>query len=285
MSDPVSDKPLAGRRVAVPETRELDRLAAIFEEEGAETVRCPLVAILDAPDPAPVDAFVRDLAAGGLDDLVLLTGEGLRRLVARADALGVREGFRAALGRVRKVTRGPKPARALHELGLASDLPARTPTTGGVIEALAVEVLRGRRVGVQLYGSDPNEALVSFLTQAGAEVRTVAPYVYAPASDADRVVALIRDLDQGRLDAIAFTSASQVDRVFEVAAAQQRLGELRRGLGRTLVAAVGPVAAEALRDREIAPQVTPGKPFVMKRLVAAVVEAFSRAGVPPRTDG
>ena len=40
--------PLAGRRVLVPETRELDLFQRMLEERGAEVVRCPLVAILDA---------------------------------------------------------------------------------------------------------------------------------------------------------------------------------------------------------------------------------------------
>jgi uroporphyrinogen-III synthase len=272
---------LSGRRIALPETRELDRLAGIFEEEGAETVRCPLVAILDAPDPGPVDEFLRKLAGGELDDLIVLTGEGLNRLVARARHLGLEPEVRAALARVRKVTRGPKPARALHELGLKSDLPARSPTTGGVIETLAVEALRGRRVGVQLYGSEQNLPLVSFLTQAGASVSTVAPYIYAPAADATQVIDLIRQMDAGRIDAIAFTSASQVDRIFEISEKHGLEPELRRGLERTLVAAIGPIAAEALRDRGCEPHVSPDKPFVMKRLVSAIVAALVQPPAAP----
>jgi uroporphyrinogen-III synthase len=278
-STPAS-KALAGRRIALPETRELDRMASSFEEEGAEAIRCPLVAILDAPDPAPVDAFLHQLASDSFDDLIILTGEGLNRLLARAGRIGIEAEVRAALSRVRKVTRGPKPARALHEIGLKADLPARSPTTGGIIETLAVEVLRGRRVGVQLYGSEENLPLTSFLTQAGATVTTVAPYIYAPASDATLVMDLIRQMDAGRVDAIAFTSASQVDRIFEISEKHGLEPELRRGLERTLVAAIGPVAAEALRDRGCEPHVPPEKPFVMKRLVNAIVAALSGPGKP-----
>jgi uroporphyrinogen-III synthase len=42
---------LAGRRIAVPETRELDVFAQMLERHGANVVRCPLVAIRDVPDP------------------------------------------------------------------------------------------------------------------------------------------------------------------------------------------------------------------------------------------
>ena len=78
---------LRGIRVALAETRELDRLASILEAEGAEALRCPLVTILDAPDPTPVDAWLRRLTEQGFQDLIFLTGEGLRRLLARARVL------------------------------------------------------------------------------------------------------------------------------------------------------------------------------------------------------
>src|SRR5882724_3901373 len=151
--------PLAGRTVALPESRELDQLSRLLEEQGATAMRCPLVSILDAPDPAPVDAWLQRLVAGAFDDVILLTGEGLRRLLARAERTGTRDGAVAALGRVRRITRGPKPARALHEIGLASDLPASVPTSRGVIDSLGQWDLGGRRMGLQLYGSDPGAEL------------------------------------------------------------------------------------------------------------------------------
>jgi hypothetical protein len=78
---------LSGRRIVVPETRELGQLVRMLEERGADTVSCPMIAIRDAPDPAPVEAWLRRFAGGACDDLVLMTGEGLRRLTALPDAL------------------------------------------------------------------------------------------------------------------------------------------------------------------------------------------------------
>jgi uroporphyrinogen-III synthase len=270
-------RPLAGVTVALSETRELDRLAAILEGDGATVVRCPLVAILDAPDPAPVDAWLRELADGGFDDLIFLTGEGLRRLLARARATGREPEVLAALARARKITRGPKPARALREVGLATDLPARTPTSQGVMELLAQEPLAGRRVGLQLYGTEPNEPLVRFLQGAGATVWTVAPYVYAPASDAEKVAALIEALAAGRIDVVTFTSASQVDRLWDVAQERQLETSLGAGLARAKVAAIGPIVREALEDRGVHADIIPDEPFVMKRLTNAI-GATMRAG-------
>jgi uroporphyrinogen-III synthase len=274
----MTDQPLRGRTIALPETRELDRLAGILEQEGASTLRCPLVAILDAPATGPVDAWLDELVTRGFDDLILLTGEGLRRLLSRARATGREEAVIDALGRCRKVTRGPKPARALHEIKQRSDLPAAPPTSQGVMDTLAAEDLTGRRIGLQLYGTEPNEPLVRFLVGKGATVATVAPYVYAPASDEDRVVALIERLAAGAVDAIAFTSASQVDRLFTVAAARAVEPVLLEGLRRAKVAAIGPVVSAALRGRGVAIDIAPApdEAFVIKRMTAAIAAALAR---------
>ena len=105
----ITDTPLAGRVVALPETRELDRLAELLEAEGARAWRCPMVAILDAPDPAPVEAWLRELVAGRFDDVVLLTGEGLRRMMALAERRGFAPEVVAALAALARSRAVPSP--------------------------------------------------------------------------------------------------------------------------------------------------------------------------------
>src|SRR5258706_521463 len=184
---------LRDQLIALPETRELDLFAALLERRGARVLRAPLVAILDAPDPQPVLHWLREFAAGGYHELVLLTGEGLRRLLSCIDKhdAGLRAPFLAALAQTRKITRGPKPARALREVGLSPDLEALEPTTAGIISTLTPLDLRGHVVGVQLYATEPNLPLQNFLRGAGAEVRTVAPYVYADKSADAAVMELL----------------------------------------------------------------------------------------------
>lgn len=267
--------PLAGITVALPESRELDLFARMLEERGASTWRCPLVSILDTPERGPVDHWLREAAAEGLDWMVLLTGEGLRRLVRFAEELGIREEFIAALASARRVTRGPKPGRALREIGLRGDVAADEPTTDGVISALKREVLGDRRVGVQLYG-EPNPRLVGFLEQAGADVRPVAPYVYASAAEDRRVMELIEALTRGEIDVIAFTSKAQVDRLTRLARSNEVTGQLGPALKSTVIAAVGPVVADALRDAGYEAELMPEESFFMKPLVREIVARFGR---------
>ncbi len=274
MSMPAS--PLQDRLIAVPEARELDVFASLLERRGARVLRAPLVAIRDAPEPQPILKWIAAFSAGSCQDLILLTGEGLRRLLAclaRWQPQG-RERFLAALTSVRKITRGPKPARALRELGLSPDLEALTPTTDGVISTLRSLDLRGRAVGVQLYGSEPNLPLQNFLLAAGAQPLTVAPYVYANASDDAVVLEVLNQLRSGAVDAIAFTSKAQIDRLFSVAPAAAVVS----ALAGTQVAVVGPVVAAALRQRGVTVNAMPESNWSMKPLSAELAQLLRHTG-------
>lgn len=241
-------------------------------------IRCPLVDILDAPDPTPVLDWLHRFSAGGCDDLILLTGEGLRRLLSCCErhAAELKAEFVARLAQVRLVTRGPKPVAALRELGLKPAITADKPTSAGVIARLAGLDLRGRRVGVQLYGSDPNRPLVEFLENAGANVDAVAPYVYADAAADNEVRALIGQLAAGSIDAIAFTSQAQVERLFKVAGTHRAEEDLRTGLSRTTVAAVGPLVAEALRVRGTKVDLMPEDSYFLKPLTLLLAQRLGR---------
>ena len=268
---------LAGRTIAVPETREMDVFSAMLERRGATVLRCPLVAILDAPDPQPVLAWLRAFTGGHCDDLILLTGEGLRRLLACIDRHepALRGAFVERLASVRKITRGPKPARALRELGLKPDIAAESPTTEGVIASLRDVALSDRHVGVQLYGTEPNRPLIEFLEGAGAHVHAIAPYVYASQADDAAVRDLLVRMSAGQVDAIAFTSSPQVERLFAVGPPEL----VRSALARTQIAAVGPVVADALQRHEVTVQLMPTESFFMKPLTSALEDAFA---VPAR---
>ncbi|HET9391224.1 MAG TPA: uroporphyrinogen-III synthase [Steroidobacteraceae bacterium] len=265
--------PLEGSTVAIPEMREAEIFAAMLERRGATVLRCPLVAIRDAPDPAPVLRWAREFAQGGCDDLILMTGEGLRRILGCLDSHepALREVFVQALGGVRRITRGPKPARALRELGLKPDIAADPPTTDGVMASLRPHELRGRRVGLQLYGTAPNRPLVEFLQDRGARVLTVAPYVYADAADDRAVLELLDRVRSGEVDVVAFTSTPQVERLFAVAPAEAVVA----ALANTVVAAVGPVVAQSLHRHGVEARVMPEESFFLKPLTSGIEEALA----------
>lgn len=266
---------LQGRTIALAEGRQLEELAQMLEKEGAIPFRCPMLSIFDHPDSASVTTWLRQLIAGRFSHLVLLTGEGLRRLLSFAEREGYRDQVVAALDKLFIITRGPKPVQALKQVGLAPTKVAAAPTTEGVIATLKKENLSGAEVGVQLY-SESNPPLLDYLASAGARTHPVLPYVYAPAADGDRIAELIEKMASGQIDALVFTSSPQVDRVFEVAAERKIEGMLQRGLQRVRIAAVGPVVRDKLLEKKARVDIVPEQGFQMKNLVQHIKRAFER---------
>lgn len=266
---------LTGNRILILETREEAQFSRLLAEQGAEVLQCPMFTIQDAPDPVPIEAWIRRCIDRPFDDVVLMTGEGLRRLMTVVRRIGVEAEFIAALGKARKFTRGPKPGRALRELGLEPQVTTEKPTSEGVAELLSRYDLKGRRLGLQLYPDKDHAALIGAIKAAGAEVDPVLPYVYdAKAADANILIA-IDEMITGHVDAIALTSSGQPRRLFDVAKAHGVEERLREGLARTPIASVGPVVTEELAAHGLAPSITPaGEAYFMKPLISAMASTL-----------
>jgi uroporphyrinogen-III synthase len=262
---------LNGYRILILETREEAQFSKLLAEQGAEVVQCPMFAIHDAPDPAPVEAWIRRYVDKPFDDLVLMTGEGLRRMMKLARERGRDQAFVAALAKSRKFTRGPKPGRALREIGLEAQQTTEKPTTEGVIEMLSKLDLRGHCLGLQLYPDKDHSALIGALSALGAEVDTVLPYVYDPKAADANIVTAMDDMAEGRIDAIALTNLGQVRRLVEAAKAHGSEGKLRDGLKRTLIASVGPAVSGELEAHGLHADIVPAEDaYFMRPLISAM---------------
>jgi uroporphyrinogen-III synthase len=272
---------LNGYRILILETREEAQFSRLLAEQGAEVLQCPMFTIHDAPDATPIEAWIRRFVEKPCDDLVLMTGEGLRRLMKVARRIGVDRDFIAALGNARKFARGPKPGRALREIGLEPQVTTDKPTSEGIAEMLAQVDLSGHRVGLQLYPDKNHSVLIGAITAQGAEVDPVLPYIYdAQAADAN-IVTAIDEMAQGRIDAIALTSSGQVRRLVEVAQAHRCEVRLRDGLARTPIASVGPVVSDELTSHGLRTDIYPANDaYFMKPLISAMAAALGKT--PPR---
>src|ERR1700736_2494112 len=273
---------LNGYRILILETREEAQFSRLLIEQGADVLQCPMFTIHDAPDSKPIEAWIRRFIEKPCDDLVLMTGEGLRRLMKVARRIDIEQDFIAAVGRARKFARGPNPGRALREIGLEPQVTTEKPTSEGIAEMLSRADLGGHRVGLQLYPDKDHSVLIEAIKAQGAEVDTVLPYVYdAQVADAN-IVTAVDEMAQGRIDAIALTSSGQVRRLIDVAQAHGCQARLREGLARTPIASVGPVVSDELKSHGLRTDVYPANDaFFMKPLISAMAAALGRS--PPGT--
>jgi uroporphyrinogen-III synthase len=272
---------LNGYRILILETREEAQFSRLLTEQGADVLQCPMFTIHDAPDPAPIEAWIHRFVDRPFDDLVLMTGEGLRRLMKVARRIGIDQNFIAALGGPRKFARGPKPGRALREIGLEPQVTTEKPTSEGIIEMMSQIDLRGHRVGLQLYPDKDHGVLIGAITAQGAEVDPVLPYVYdAKAADAN-IVTAIDEMARGNIDAIALTNLGQIRRLIEVARAHGYEARLREGLAKTPIASVGPAVSDELKSHGLRTDIYPANDaFFMKPLISAMAVALAKS--PPR---
>lgn len=269
---------LNGTRILILEAREEAQFARLLAEQGAEVLQCPMFSIEDAPDAAPVEAWIARFLRQPCDDLVLTTGEGLRRLLKVAARLGVTEAFVGALGKSRTIARGPKPGRALREIGLQSDIVTAKPTSEGIIETLTSLDLEGHRVGVQLYPDRDHGALLGAVAARGATADAVTPYVYDARAADTNILAAIDEMQHGRIDAVALTASAQVRRLFDVARAHRCEDRLREGLARTKIASIGPAVSDELASFDLHADISPANDtFFMKPLIAAIAIAFANS--------
>lgn len=267
---------LDGARILILETREEAQFSRLLAEQGASVLQCPTFAIQDAPDAGPVEAWIARFIAAPFDDLVLMTGEGLRRLMKVAKRVGQAEAFVTAVGQSRTFARGPKPGRALREIGLHPSVTTEVPTSEGIAQMLGGFDLAGRRLGLQLYPEKDHAELIDAITARGASVDAVLPYVYDTSAAAGRIAEAIDQMSGGTVDAIALTSSGQLRRLFDAARAHGGEDRLMEGLRRTPIASVGPVVTQELAAHGLTPAIVPAnEAYFMKPLISAMAAAFT----------
>ena len=258
---------LDGLRVLSFEARRADELATMLARHGAAVRRAPALRETGLPECPEAHELARRLAANDIQTVILLTGVGTRALAAAVSDSW--PDFARHLERATVIARGPKPLAALRELGVGGAHPVPAPHTWhevlGVVDALGA--VAGREVAVQEYGV-PNPALLAALRSRGARVLPVPVYRWALPEDTSPLRAGAAAVVRGEADVAVFTNGAQVEHLFRVAADE---AALRAGLGRTVVASVGPVCSEVLEAHGVHPDLEAAPPK-MGPLVALVAE-------------
>jgi uroporphyrinogen-III synthase len=271
--------PFAGIRVAAFEARMAGPMAGLIAKHGGVPIEAPALREVPLGDNPEVAAFAARLIAGDFDVVLFETGIGVRFLAEAIASRGDGAAWLAALGRVKVVARGPKPASALRGLGARIDLQVPEPSTWRETLAMldAHLPVDGLSVAVQEYGQ-PNLAEVDELRRRGARVTRVPIYRYALPEDTGPLRRAIAEIADGRVGAVLFTSAQQVTHLIQVAAEVGREAGLRAALGRhAVVGSIGPTTSGRLRALDLPVDIEPEHPK-MGQLVSAVAAGWRRVG-------
>jgi uroporphyrinogen-III synthase len=257
---------LNGARVGLLESRLSSELAELVRRLGGTPVLAP--SVRELPHAEETARFVDRLVTERFSVVVILTGAAATAVLNEADRRGQLSEALDALGHATIVCRGPKPTAVMRRHGVHVDfIPERPYTTNELLRAIESVDLRDRAVAVLHYG-ERNVALTEALVGRGARLSEVCPYEWALPENTEPLRSLVRDLPS-RIDAIAFTSQIQVRNLFAIAAEMGLAEETRAALNSAIiVAAVGPVCAEALKQERVLPDVQPADPKMGPLLMA-----------------
>ena len=243
-------------------------------------------AVREVPRLEQVPALIDALSEGRFSLVVFLTGVGVMTLVREAERLGRLEEALAALRATTIACRGPKPSAALNRYNVPAQIKAIEPyTTTELLDALRGVTLGGKGVALVHYG-EPNHVLANELTARGARLEEWCLYEWLLPEDIGPLAALLGHLIDRHVDAIAFTSQIQCRNLVRLAAEVGKSDELVSVLNdHTIVAAIGPVCAAALRAQGFTPDVQPAHPK-MGPLIAALADYVERSDMnPPSAHG
>src|SRR5262245_47703860 len=118
-----------GRTVLSLESRRAVEQATLIERFDGRPVSAPSLRAVPLSSQHAAIGLIRSLVAGEFDCVILLTGVGLRALIAVAEDVDLRADFIHALGQVRLAARGPKPMAVLREIGVPAWIVAQEPNT------------------------------------------------------------------------------------------------------------------------------------------------------------
>jgi len=261
-------RPLFGKRVLVTRPRDqagelVDQLAAM----GAEAIEVPMIRIEPPHDVGPLLEAAQAATAGAFDWIVFTSANGVEAFMA-----ALLDGSRdlRVLGGVRLCAVGTGTAERLSRYGLKVDLVPREFRAEAVAVALAeTSVLARTRVLIPR-GDLGREVVADELRSGGAAVTEVTAY-RTVLDDEQREGApdIYRLLLDGAIDVVTFTSASAVRNFVRIYGEDQAPDLLKH----TVVAAIGPVTADAASQLGIEVSVQPSS-FTVKALVQAITDHF-----------
>ena len=257
------NRPLFGKRVLVTRTRrQASELSRALSAVGAEAVELPTIEIVPRADAdEEVARCVAGLRSSAYGWVVFTSANGAEEFFnhLRGASLDAR-----AFGRAQVAAIGPGTADALAAHGVVPDRIAEPYLAEGLLDAFASRVMHGQHVLLPR-AEESRRVLVEGLEAMGSHVDELILYVADVPKERDADA--LRRLRDGEIDVVTFASSSAVRNLTTM------LDGDVRPLRRTLIAAIGPITAQTVRDLGLDAAIVPAG-HTIEALVEGVVEHF-----------
>jgi uroporphyrinogen-III synthase len=252
-----------GLRVLSLESRRAQEIAQLIRNNGGEPVVAPSTREVQTPNEEE-RKLILGILSNKFDTIIFMTGVGSRALVQAAEGECPRDQFLDALRRMRVLVRGPKPAAAMRELAVPVTLAVPEPNTWReIVKSLDQNPekvpLKGQRIAIQEHG-DPSSDLYAALRERGADVFPARVYRWELPEDTGPLKNAIRELVEGKIHVVMFTSSVQFVHAAQIAAEMGLSADFIHALNNAVVASIGPISSETLRENGIHVDIEPSHP-------------------------
>ena len=230
------------KRIAITRSKaDSAEFLTLVERHGGTGVPLDTIRIIPAGREAGSE-FARLLADKGHDYCAFLSAQS----VAVLSNLLEPSFLASALSGTAVIAIGPKTRDALQEIGVERVITPSKYSSTGIVELMASLKPRNKKIIIPRSLS-ADGSLAASLSKLGMQVDEVHTYSVAKAQSSEEWHEFAESLANGTIDAIIFTSASNVDAFFEI------LSTVHAGSldGRVKVVSIGPQTSAELMRRKI----------------------------------
>ncbi|WP_319020765.1 uroporphyrinogen-III synthase [Bacillus sp. B1-b2] len=239
---------LESKKIGVAATRQADAIATLIQKNGGIPSLFSIQGDQQLNDDI-CEQNIRELLYSNPFDIVLLTtGIGIETLEKTAISMNLHEEFIEKLRNTSLAVRGQKTLNWIKKHSLSVKYVSEDGTMENLLMNIASEGERsGQRVFLQAYNLD-DEVLKFKLEEQGYDVYLSKPYSFIAPSPLT-VENLQKEISKRTLDAVVFTSKTQVQNLFNDSTHTE---EMIRGFNEEVLAvAVGKVTASELEEKGI----------------------------------
>ena len=248
---------LAGKTFAITRGKTTaTEFTQLLEQQGAKTIALDSIEIIPA-GPDAGSNFVRLITTKKHHYCAFMSAQAVSVLFGLVD----HSKLLSALSATTVIAVGPKTKDTLSTFGILDPLmPEEEFSSLGIVEMLRRCDPLGKSIIIPR-SSEANEEIAQSLRKLGMQVDEVHTYSVQPRAGSPELQKFAELLMAGRIDGIAFTSASSVDAFFDNLEKLSALTHLTDSMitkvkpsfisEKTVLVSIGPVTSSALRKRGI----------------------------------
>ncbi|MFJ8235842.1 uroporphyrinogen-III synthase [Ureibacillus sp. NPDC094379] len=240
---------LSNRCVALLGTRKIEEQTTIIQHLGGTAVHRPTQGKIHF-DGQIIGAQIKKIIDGQFQWIIFTTSLAIEKLFQIAEELKIEQELLLALKKMNIVARGYKTMIALKKRELNAIVRDINGSIVQLIRSLKPFNLKSQHIAVQLYG-EPSPLLIEWLSEQQTTIQEILPYQHIPPNP-DTLTQLLEEVISQKVDAISFTSTSQVRYLFDFAEEVKQDDVLFEALEtQTITLAVGKVTGKALQDKGV----------------------------------